>query len=172
MDLFYKRECSEDVFPSGRKTTDRFLKNEAFEICRNRFRYFTSEGLAKALVSVVKPEEEILLFRSSIGSPILTELPMKAGLQVQDIPIYDLEVIEEEKMSLSDLDYLTFSSASGVRAFFESYGSLPEKIRCVCIGDVTAKEFQKYSEKSELMAKEISVEGIWKTMEEYIKSNF
>lgn len=133
---------------------------------------FTSEGLAKALVSVVKAEEEILLFRSSIGSPVLTELPMKAGLQVQDIPIYDLEVIEEEKMSLDDLDYLTFSSASGVRAFFERYRSLPEKIQCVCIGDVTEKEFQKYSEKSVLMAKEISVEGIWKTMEADIKSNF
>ena len=130
---------------------------------------FTSEGLAKALVSVVKPEEEILLFRSSIGSPVLMELPMKAGLQVQDIPIYDLEVIEEEKMSLDDLDYLTFSSASGVRAFFERYRNLPEKIRCVCIGDVTAKEFQKYSEKSVLMAKEISVEGIWKTIEEDIR---
>lgn len=132
---------------------------------------FTSKGLAKALVSVVKPEEEILLFRSSVGSPELVEIPTKAGLQVQDIPIYDLQAVYTEKVVLEDLDYLTFSSASGVRLFFEQYQSITEKVQCVCIGEVTAKEFQKYSEKPVLMAKEISVEGIWKTIEEDIKSN-
>lgn len=132
---------------------------------------FTSKDLANALVSVVKPEEEILLFRSSIGSPELAEIPTKAGLQVQDIPIYDLQAVYTEKVVLEDLDYLTFSSASGVRLFFEQYPSITEKVQCVCIGEVTAKEFQKYSEKPVLLAKEISVEGIWKTIEEDIKSN-
>lgn len=133
---------------------------------------FTSKDLANALVSVVKPEEEILLFRSSIGSPELVEIPTKAGLQVQDIPIYDLQAAYREKVVLEDLDYLTFSSASGVRLFFEQYQSIAEKVQCVCIGEVTAKEFQKYCEKPVLLAKEISVEGIWKTIEEDIKSNF
>lgn len=133
---------------------------------------FTSKDLANALVSVVKPEEEILLFRSSIGSPELVEIPPKAGLQVQDIPIYDLQAAYREKVVLEDLDYLTFSSASGVRLFFEQYQSIAEKVQCVCIGEVTAKEFQKYCEKPVLLAKEISVEGIWKTIEEDIKSNF
>lgn len=132
---------------------------------------FTSKDLANALVSVVKPEEEILLFRSSIGSPELVEIPTKAGLQVQDIPIYDLQAAYREKVVLEDLDYLTFSSASGVRLFFEQYQSIAEKVQCVCIGEVTAKEFQKYSEKPVLLAEEISVEGIWKTIEEDIKSN-
>lgn len=133
---------------------------------------FTSKDLANALVSVVKPEEEILLFRSSIGSPELAEIPTKASLQVQDIPIYDLQAAYREKVVLEDLDYLTFSSASGVRLFFEQYQSIAEKVQCVCIGEVTAKEFQKYCEKPVLLAKEISVEGIWKTIEEDIKSNF
>ena len=44
MDRFYKREWCEDVFPSGGKTTDRFLKAEASKICRNRFRYGKSFG--------------------------------------------------------------------------------------------------------------------------------
>lgn len=132
---------------------------------------FTSKDLANALVSVVKPEEEILLFRSSIGSPELAEIPTKAGLQVQDIPIYDLQAVYTEKVVLEDMDYLTFSSASGVRLFFEQYPSITEKVQCVCIGEVTAKEFQKYSEKPVLLAKEISVEGIWKTIEEDIKRN-
>lgn len=132
---------------------------------------FTSKDLANALVSVVKPEEEILLFRSSMGSPELAEIPTKAGLQVQDIPIYDLQAVYTEKVVLEDLDYLTFSSASGVRLFFEQYPSITEKVQCVCIGEVTAKEFQKYSEKPVLLAEEISVEGIWKTIEEDIKSN-
>lgn len=133
---------------------------------------FTSKDLANALVSVVKPEEEILLFRSSIGSPELVKIPTKAGLQVQDIPIYDLQAAYREKVVLEDLDYLTFSSASGVRLFFEQYQSIAEKVQCVCIGEVTAKEFQKYCEKPVLLAEEISVEGIWKTIEEDIKSSF
>ena len=72
-----------------------------------------------------------------------------------------MEVMKKKK-SLNDLDYLTFSSASGVRAFFERILAKPsrEEVRYVRIGNVTAKELQKLSEKSVLMAKEISVEGI------------
>ena len=129
---------------------------------------YTSEGLANALVSVVNPEEEILLFRSSIGSPLLVEIPGKAGLKVKDVAIYDLESSEDESQSLEEMDYLTFSSASGVRLYFEKYKGIPQKTKCVCIGDVTARELVKYSEEPFLLAKEILVEGIVETvLEDY-----
>lgn len=145
--------------------TGRVLKEYGIEanLCPE---IFTSEGLANTLTAVAKPEEEILLFRSSIGSPVLTEILERAGLQVKDIPIYDLEADEGKRQSLEGIDYLTFSSASGVRLFFEQYGQMPDWITGVCIGEVTAKEFEKYSEAPVLMAHEISVEGLWKTIEE------
>ena len=121
---------------------------------------FTSEALAKALVSVVEKEEEIRLLRSSIGSPALAEIPRQSGLRVTDIPIYDLEREETKQELPDDIRYLTFSSASGVRLFFEQYGRIPENITCVCIGEVTAKELKKYGETKFLMAKEALVESM------------
>ena len=121
---------------------------------------YTSEGLANTLVERVKPEEEILLFRSSIGSPLLVDIPKAAGLQVKDIAIYDLEVSDHKEEVSDKMDYLTFSSASGVKMFFEKYQEIPQGTTCVCIGEVTAKEFAKYSDQPYVMATTILVEGI------------
>ena len=124
---------------------------------------FTSEGLAEALAKKAGQEEEIFLFRSSIGSPVLPRVLKETGHKVQDIAIYDLEE-EESPESLPEMDYLTFSSASGVKQFFNRYGTVPEGIRCVCIGEVTAKALEKRGIKDYLMAEEISAEGIVKTI--------
>lgn len=125
------------------------------EICPN---IFTSEALANALISEANPEEEIILLRSSVGSPLLSEIPRRAGFVVKDIALYDLEAGDDRRENLEAIDYLTFSSAGGVRLFFEQYQNIPEQTKCVCIGDVTAKEFRNHSEKPVLLAKEALVE--------------
>lgn len=130
---------------------------------------FTSEELAIALAKVAKPKEKILLLRSSIGSAILPEILMKAGLQVQEIPTYYLETIHEKEANLSELDYLTFSSASGVDLFFSRYDQIPEGVTPVCIGAITSKALSKYT-KHYLLAKEITVNGILQTIIEYDKA--
>lgn len=126
---------------------------------------YTSEGLAAELVKAAKPEEEIVLLRSSIGSPILPKVLKEAGLTVRDISIYDLETAESADAPLPDLDYVTFSSASGVRLFFKKYKKIPEQIRFVCIGEVTAKELEKHINRPFLTAETISVDGIVKTVQ-------
>lgn len=125
---------------------------------------FTSEGLANALISAAKREEEIILLRSSIGSSVLPKILKDAGFTVQDIAVYDLEALEECPELLPALDYLTFSSASGVELFFKRYGAIPENIKCVCIGEVTARALEKYLDRPYLTAGEISVEGIVETI--------
>lgn len=121
---------------------------------------FTSEGLAKELVQVAKTEEEIILLRSSIGSPILPKVLKEHGFVIQDISIYDLEQVEAEQKELPYLNYLTFSSASGVELFFAAYGAVPEGVKCVCIGEVTAKALEKHTDVPYLLAEEITVGGI------------
>lgn len=125
---------------------------------------FTSEALARALVSAVNPKENIILLRSSAGSPILSELPHQAGLNVIDIPIYDLETKDTKPESLQEINYLTFASAGGVISFFETYKKIPGHITCVCIGKVTANKLQAYTENKILIAAEALTESMVQTI--------
>lgn len=128
---------------------------------------FTSKGLANVLISAAKRDEEIILLRSSIGSSILPHILEKEGFSVRDIAIYDLETEDTDQNEFPELDYLTFSSASGVESFLEKFNEIPKEVSCVCIGDVTAKALSKYRNDF-LIANEISVNGIVQTiLEDY-----
>ena len=124
---------------------------------------FTSESLAHALGDAAKPEEPIWILRSAGGSEILPQILRERGLEVLDIPTYELEG-EEEGGILPKLDFLTFSSASGVRRFFREYQELPAGTKAVCIGRITAMEFQKHSRQPYWLAKEISAKGLVMTI--------
>ena len=124
---------------------------------------FTSEALALALAEKARPEEEILLLRSVSGTPVLRELLEQRGFTVRDVAAYALE--PEDKAPLpAHLDYLTFSSAGGVELFFHQYGSLPQGVQCVCIGEVTARALEQHTSASYLLAEETSAAGIINTI--------
>ena len=125
---------------------------------------FTSQALATALAATARPGEEILLLRSSVGSPVLPRVLTEAGFPVRDIPIYDLEPAEATVPPLPELDYLTFSSSGGVELFFRQYGAVPEGVRCVCIGGVTAGTLARHMGDGFLTAGEISVPGMVNTI--------
>ena len=120
---------------------------------------YTSEALALTLAEKARPRDEIILLRSAKGSPVLRDILEERGFTVRDIAVYDT-VPEETKTSAEDLDYLTFASAGGVELFFRQYGCLPEGVRCVCIGEVTACALERCTEASYLIADEISAEGL------------
>ena len=128
---------------------------------------FTSEELAKALVSNASTKERMVLLRSSIGSPVLPKLLKEHGFAVQDIATYDLELLDGEKKELPEVSYITFSSASGVELYMQQYHKLPPNAKAVCIGPITAKALAGYT-KDYLTAKEITVEGILQTIMEDI----
>lgn len=124
---------------------------------------YTSEHLAAAIAAAAKPGEKVLLLRSSLATRTLPEMLQKAGLDVEDIPIYEPES-KPCAVPLPKLDYLTFSSAGGVKAFFEQYGAVPRKTCCVCIGSITAKTLAQYIDAPFLTSSEISAEGIVETI--------
>lgn len=119
----------------------------------------TSNGLGKALQEAVKPGEDVLLYRSARGSTELLALLDEKQIPWQDFPVYDLMPEIPMGADPKKADYLAFSSGSGVELFAEQFGSIPENVKCVCIGDVTAKALKKYREDF-LMAPEISAQGI------------
>lgn len=118
----------------------------------------TCEALANALVAAVKPEEQIVLLRSADGTSALPGTLRGQGFTVRDIALYDMEA--ENSESLPQMDYLTFSSAGGVKLFLKRYGAIPKGTRCVCIGSVTAQALSNSTADAFLIAPEISAAGI------------
>ena len=125
---------------------------------------YTSEGLARALLERVGQEEEVILLRSQQGAEILPRMLRDGGISVRDVPLYalreELRTAEVNRSVLETLDYLTFSSASGVEFFHAAHGAIPEQAVCVCIGAVTAQALTKRYDRPFLTADPISPEGI------------
>lgn len=119
---------------------------------------FTSAALARALAEQAGPEEAIFLFRCAKGAAVLAQLP-----RARDVHTYD--IVADESLPAADLeglDYLTFCSAGGVTEFFRRYEACPNRVRVVCIGEVTAREWRQHSEKPCLISENISTDSIIK----------
>lgn len=118
---------------------------------------YTAESLGKELAEIVSKDDRLLLLRASDGSDDLTNQLDRARIKYDDVKIYDTKA--EEKCINCDTDYITFASAGGVSAFFKNGGVLNHTIP-VCIGEITAKEFEKHSRVTPLIAKKHTAEGI------------
>ena len=122
-------------------------------------RSFTSQALAAELAARAEPGERVILLRSAMASSKLPKALRRDGFAVEEYSIYDVER-EVWRDTLPVLDYLTFSSAGGVKLFLEQYGAIPRKTRCVCIGGVTADALSRYTEQPFLISREISAESV------------
>lgn len=124
---------------------------------------FTTAALAQALLVTVPAGERVWLFRSAHGSPALAQA-LSAAYTVRDVPLYRLSadpgVSARSRSRLNDMDFLTFSSASGVELYFSSQKAVPDRTTCVCIGEVTAAALRRRYPKPFLTAGETSVQGI------------
>ncbi len=107
---------------------------------------YDGEHLAHALAGVCEADERILIARSSIGNPELTNILRAAGVrQVDDVPVYDTVY---EKSPVIDIgaeigekriDYAVFTSASTVRGLAAAAGDAAlAGLKAVCIGRQTA----------------------------------
>ena len=123
---------------------------------------YTSAALAEVLCGAVSGDEDVYLLRAKNGAEILPGTLREAGISVQEVPLYDLRadhaVSERTRDGLESLDYLTFSSAGGVRLFLEEHGKIPGHPTCVCIGTVTAKALKDCCQRPFLVAETASVD--------------
>lgn len=133
---------------------------------------FTGEALGAALLQVVRPGEDVYLFRSRRGAKALFEM-LDAAVPVRDIALYDLrsdgETAARAAVRLPGTDYIAFASASGVEMFWEAFGGLPEGSLCVCIGEVTARALRQRGVESFLVASDISADGIVETIARHVR---
>ncbi len=131
------------------------------------------ESLAVGLTKIVKEKERILILRAEQGAPILTEILETAHILYTDCKIYGIQVDEEKReialCCAEDMDFIAFTSGSGVRGFLEKGGRLPQKVRAVCIGTSTAKILQSYGYTDMLIAEKFDTDGIVETILKEVK---
>ncbi|MBP5482625.1 MAG: hydroxymethylbilane synthase [Paludibacteraceae bacterium] len=108
--------------------------------------YESESASAKGIVAYFERNglsgKRILLPRSAIGIAALPLELRRLGNEVTDLPIYKTETDPESEVvkDLSVYNEILFSSPSGVRAFMERYGGLPNDVPLTSIGETTAKE--------------------------------
>ena len=122
---------------------------------------YTGEALARALLEASEPGEPIWLVRSQQGGEALRRI-LASCRDLRELPLYRLRSAPErfDREQLETLDYLAFSSASGVEFYFQAYGTVPDRTVCVCIGETTAAALKRRYRRPFLTAPSISAQGV------------
>jgi uroporphyrinogen III methyltransferase/synthase len=141
---------------------------------------FTGKELGKQLAKVEDlAESKILLLRSAIASKELANKLKKTGAIVDDIAIYTTETAEcdptslVEKMRKGLINWLTFTSSSTVRGFFEQVKSDIVKnsgVRIASIGPATTEQLKKLGLKIGLEARPHTTDGLVDSLCKYKKT--
>ena len=131
---------------------------------------FCAQALAAGLAAITGRDDRLLIARSKGGSPILTKTLEAAGIAFDDIALYEVagaaaDPADGETGLRERFDYLTFASASGVRAYLESglalrIGGAEPDVRLACIGGITAGELEKRGLKAHVTAKDYHIKGL------------
>jgi uroporphyrinogen III methyltransferase/synthase len=106
---------------------------------------FTSGNLGNELSECVNPDERVLILRAENGSPELTEILERRGKKFTEIKTYNAcRAAEIPDNTVVSTDFITFSSASGVNAFFGAGCGISERTKVICIGEITARALAEY----------------------------
>ncbi|BCJ95365.1 hypothetical protein acsn021_29340 [Anaerocolumna cellulosilytica] len=129
---------------------------------------YTTRDLAKGLVALLRQGDKVLLPRAAKGSAELTEILHNKGIAYTDLTLYDvapdINILENIYENLSEYDYLTFASASGVEVFFQNLKEADKeklkRITLVCIGDITGRKLKEYGVSQFLTAEKYTAAGL------------
>jgi uroporphyrinogen III methyltransferase/synthase len=138
---------------------------------------FTSVQLARQLAAKVNlRDKKILLFSSAITSGELADELKSFGASVNEVSVYTTVPAENdaswliEEIKLGRIDWITFTSPSTVRCFFDQITpSLVNSSRAkvASIGPVTSAELSRLGVRLDLEAKEHTTDGMIKAVEDF-----
>lgn len=129
---------------------------------------YTTNALADGLAGKMKKNQRILLPRARQGVKELPDILGKNGIIVEDMALYDVVYDRDRRDAafdrMDEVDYLTFSSASGVRGFFDGQEDMAREViatkKVICIGETTKKACESYGVKDVAVAEECSAGGL------------
>jgi uroporphyrinogen III methyltransferase/synthase len=140
---------------------------------------FTGTELGRQLAKIEDlANRKILLLRSAIASKELADKLKGSGAVVDDIAIYTTEPSKGDATQIIEairqgrINWLTFTSSSTVRAFFEQIEPKLVKstgLRIASIGPVTTEQLKKFSLKVSAEAKFHTIDGLVNAMCKYKK---
>ncbi|MDD5327825.1 MAG: uroporphyrinogen-III C-methyltransferase [Phycisphaerae bacterium] len=136
---------------------------------------FTSKELGKQLIAYANLKaKKILLLRSQLASDELSELLSIAGAEVDNVPVYTTAAVKNdpgpviEKIKNGEIDWLTFTSPSSTRAFFEQ---IPvelvnsSSVKIASIGPVTSEQLKNLGFEVNVHADEHTADGLLAAIE-------
>lgn len=104
---------------------------------------YSSQDLSAEWVPTLTKEDRVLLLRAEEASQELNRALEAAGILYEALAVYhtvrDLRRKEELERILPEVDYMTFASASAVKAFASMTESRDFAAKVICIGPVTEK---------------------------------
>jgi uroporphyrinogen III methyltransferase / synthase len=123
---------------------------------------FVAEGLVEALADV--PVSRALVARAAEARDVLPDALRARGAEVDVMPLY--ETVAEplsagQRAAVARADYVTFTSSSTVRYFFDAVGDeLAADTRLVSIGPVTTDTLRERGRPPAVEARRHDIEGL------------
>lgn len=125
---------------------------------------YSSRDLSREWVLTLTEGDQVLLLRAEEASEELNRALQEAGIRYQALSVYhtavDMRKSEELNRILPQVDYVTFASASAVKAFAAMTDGGNMKAKAVCIGPVTEKAAEAAGIRVHRSAVEYTAEGI------------
>ena len=123
---------------------------------------FVAEGLVDALAGV--EVTRALVARAAQARDVLPDALRERGAEVDVVALYETvaEPIDERlRVAVAGADYVTFTSSSTVRFFFEQAGdALADMTRLASIGPVTSDTLREHGREPDVEAERYDIDGL------------
>ncbi|HEY5430263.1 MAG TPA: uroporphyrinogen-III C-methyltransferase [Solirubrobacteraceae bacterium] len=123
---------------------------------------FVAEGLIDALADV--PVRRALIARAAQARDVLPDALRARGAEVDVVALYETvaePITEPQRDAIAAADYVTFTSSSTVKFFFETAGGdLSGHMRLVSIGPVTSDALREHGREPDVEADHHDIDGL------------
>ncbi|WP_045211624.1 uroporphyrinogen-III C-methyltransferase [Desulfonatronovibrio magnus] len=141
---------------------------------------YVAESVVQGMLQLGVMGQKVLIPRAKVAREVLPQELMKAGADVEIVPVYETGLTQEDDSEIvsslekGEIHYITFTSSSTVENFFSLVApehiakNLDKGIKLVCIGPVTDKTLQGFGFKSDIMPDDYTIPGV---IQELIKDS-